>query len=190
MLREKRGRCHHKEEISKSTEGLRSHVSLAQAERNYYTHSIEQSLSTTYPPSCEQLCPGVRGASSHSSGRVSVFQSEAPCSTLGICNEGLKQLYNYIFDEASTIGEHGKTAHGPNAVISMLHNYLEEHNVPPSLHFHADNCVRQNKNKSVLADFTCRILCGLIDNSTLSFMRVGHTRCAVDGYFGLLKQQY
>ena len=57
-------------------------------------------------------------------------------------------------------------------------------------HFHADNCVGQNKNKSVLAYLMWRTLVGLNEEIVLSFMRVGHTRCIVDGCFGLLKKRY
>ena len=35
-----------------------------------------------------------------------------------------------------------------------------------------------------------RCYAGLSDRVSLSFMRVGHTRCAVDGYFGLIKQRW
>ena len=35
-----------------------------------------------------------------------------------------------------------------------------------------------------------RTLVGLNEEITLSFMRVGHTRCLVDACFGLLKQHY
>lgn len=35
-----------------------------------------------------------------------------------------------------------------------------------------------------------RTILGLNDEITLSFMRVGHTRCLVDACFGLLKKRY
>jgi len=44
--------------------------------------------------------------------------------------------------------------------------------------------------RSVIAYLVWRTMSGLSDNIELSFMRVGHTRCSVDGYFGLLKQRY
>ena len=98
---------------------------------------------------------------------------------------------NYLFNEKETIGINGSKSHGPNAVISMLHHYLAVHSrKEPCLHFHADNCVGQNKNKSVLAYLMWRTLVGLTEEITLSFMRVGHTRCLVDACFGLLKKRY
>ncbi len=53
----------------------------------------------------------------------------------------------------------------------------------------SDNCVGQNKNKSVLAYFMWCTLVGLTEEITLPFMRVGHTRCMVDACFGLLKKR-
>ena len=105
----------------------------------------------------------------------------------GICDSQPLQM-NYLFNEKETIGTNGSKSHGPNSVISMLHHYLEVHGKrEPKCHFHADNCVGQNKNKSVLAYFMWRTLVGLNEEITLSFMRVGHTRCMVDACFGLLK---
>ena len=70
----------------------------------------------------------------------------------------------------------------------MLHHYLAEHSRnEPRLHFHADNCVGQNKNKTVLAYFMWCTIVGLSEEVTLSFMRVEHTQRVVDACFGLLK---
>ena len=80
--------------------------------------------------------------------------------------------------------------HGPNNVISMLHHYLESTVNSPTLHLHCDNCVGQNKNKSVMAYLALRILVGKEESVTVSFMVVGHTRCAVDGGFGLAKKKF
>lgn len=41
-----------------------------------------------------------------------------------------------------------------------------------------------------MAQMSWRILAGLEDTITVSFMEVGHTRCAVDGGFGLAKKKY
>ena len=85
----------------------------------------------------------------------------------------------------------GSKSHGPNSVISMLHHYLLIHGKQErNYHFHADNCVGQNKNKSVLAYFMWRVLVGLNEEILLSFMRFGNTRCTVDACFGLLKKCY
>ena len=107
----------------------------------------------------------------------------------GICNDAIPAQINYLFDEKETIGVNGSKSHGPNSVISMLHHYLQVHGKQERIcHFHADNCVGQNKNKSVLAYFMWRVLVALDEEIILSFMRVGHTRCSVDACFGLLKK--
>ena len=109
----------------------------------------------------------------------------------GICDDAIPLQMNYLFNERQIIGKNGSKCHGPNSVISMLHHYLAVHGKKePHYHFHADNCVGQNKNKSVVAYFMWRTLVGLNKEITLSFMRVGHTRCLVDACFGLLKQRY
>ena len=81
--------------------------------------------------------------------------------------------------------------HDANAVISMLHHYFKNHAAnEKDAHLHADNCVGQNKNRYVVGYLVWRVLSGLNSSITLSFMRVGHTRCIVDGNFGLIKQLY
>ena len=109
----------------------------------------------------------------------------------GICDDAVPHQMNYLFGENQAIGMNGSKSHGPNSVISMLHHYLTVHcHNKPILHLHADNCVGQNKNKSVLAYLVWRTLVGLSDEITLSFLRVGHTRYLVDACFGLLKKRY
>ena len=72
----------------------------------------------------------------------------------------------------------------------MLHHFLAVHGKKePISHFHTDNCVGQNKNKSVVAYFLWCTLVGLNEEITLSF-RVGHTQWMVDACFGLLKKCY
>ena len=94
----------------------------------------------------------------------------------GICNDAVPLQVNYLFREKEAIGVNGSKSHGPNDVISVLHHYLAVHSGnKPLLHLHADNCVGQNKNKSVLAYLMWRTLVGLSGEVTLSFMRVGHT---------------
>eukprot|EP00117_Sycon_ciliatum_P014441 scpid95674/ scgid14697/ len=73
----------------------------------------------------------------------------------------------------------------------MLHHYLA-HNTQGTakLGLHCDNCCGQNKNRTVIAYLAWRTITGLNDSIDLMFMRVGHTRCFVDGGFGFLKQKY
>ena len=109
----------------------------------------------------------------------------------GDFSSGSSQQVNYLVDENETIGSNGTRSHGPNSVISMLDHYLAHHGkCEPVLSFHADNCAGQNKNKSAIAYFAWRILHQKNTEINLSFMVVGHTRCAVDGCFGLIKKCY
>ena len=48
----------------------------------------------------------------------------------------------------------------------------------------------QNKNRFVIGYFAWRVLTGKHTQIHLSFMEVGHTRCLVDGHFGLIKKSY
>ena len=105
-------------------------------------------------------------------------------------NEGRQQQRHYLYTEAQCIGADSAKSHGPNNVISMLHHYLESTVNSPTLHLRCDKCVGQNKNKSVMAYLAWRILVGKEESITVSFMVVGHTRCAVDGGFGLAKKKF
>ena len=101
------------------------------------------------------------------------------------------QLTPYLFDESQSIDVNGSNAHGPNSVVSMLHHFFENHSGhEPECHLHADNCVGQNKNRTVVGYLAWRVATGLNTKITLSFMLFGHTRCFVDGNFGLLKKFY
>ena len=49
---------------------------------------------------------------------------------------------------------------------------------------------RKQVNNYVTGYLAWRIIKGKHQETTLSFMRVGHTRCLVDGHFGLIKKIY
>ena len=73
----------------------------------------------------------------------------------------------------------------------MLHHFFDQHSLSEAkLELHADNCRGQNKNKSVVAYLCWRCIVGLHKEITYTFMPAGHTRCQVDGFFGLVKQKY
>ena len=88
---------------------------------------------------------------------------------------------NYLIDEACNTGK------GSNTIISFLHHFLA---TQASVHFHADNCCGQNKNKFLMYYFMWRILTGLHQEIKISFLPVGHTKFSPDWCFGLMKQQY
>lgn len=143
---------------------------------SHYTFDFAQSISIPYH--------------SRQPGPV-YFKTARKVHLFGVCNEGLPKQVNYLIDESQTIGVNGKMAHGPNSVISMLHHFFAKHGLrEKECILHADNCAGQNKNRSVLAYLAWRCMTGLHNEIQLSFMAVGHTRCLVDGCFGLIKQKY
>ena len=180
------------------TLAFKEHVEMAQEERDYYLLCIkraEESIAKEEIPQyghytfdfAQQLHVPYHA---RQVGPL-YFKSPLKVHLFGICNDGTKLQVNYLYDESQCIGVSGTKAHGPNSVISMLHHYLDANSLCESaVHFHADNCVGQNKNRFVLGYFAWRVITGLNNEITLSFMRVGHTRCFVDGNFGLLKQCY
>lgn len=106
--------------------------------------------------------------------------------------EAIPKQVNYLIDESKTIGPNGKSSYGLSNVISFLHHLFETQGqgekeaICP-----ADNCGRQNKNKSAIAYFVWRMLRGLHEKLTpCSFMVADHTHCLLDGCFGLLKQKF
>ena len=48
----------------------------------------------------------------------------------------------------------------------------------------------RTKNRFVIGYFAWRVITGKHAQIHLSFMEVGHTRCLVDGHFGLIKKAY
>lgn len=71
----------------------------------------------------------------------------------------------------------------------MLHHFFATHGFGErSVHLHANNCTGQNKNRFMMYYLMWRVLCGLHDEITLSFLIVGHTKFAPDWCFGLAKQ--
>ena len=118
------------------------------------------------------------------------FKVRRRIQLFGIAVEATPSQHNYMFDEHQAIGIDGSKSHGPSSVLSMLHFHLEQYSIAKTICLHADNCCGQNKNKTVIAYLAWRVIVGLNEEIELSFMRVGHTRCFVDGGFGLLKQRY
>lgn len=119
------------------------------------------------------------------------FKSPRKVQIFGVNSEGIPKQVNYLLDEADTIGKDGTKSHGANTVVSLLHHFFEEHgHGEKECHLHADNCAGQNKNKTLLAYLAWRVLTGRHYRITISFMVAGHTRCLVDGCFGLLKRAY
>ena len=73
------------------------------------------------------------------------FLTPRKCGIFGVCCAALPQQVNFLINEAFDTGK------GANAVISMLHYYLENHGLNATvLHFNADNCTGQNKNNAMI----------------------------------------
>lgn len=193
--------------LSKTEEGTReameklaAHINEADDERGFYKSIVEkmrQELEDT-PEGC---VPGHTHITfdyaqqlelPHHTRQVGpiYFKSRFKMQLFGICNEARNTQHNFLFHEGECIGLDGAKAHGPNAVVSMLHYQFENFVKEKIVYMHANNCVGQNKNKTVIAYLCWRVLCGLSEELTLSFMRVGHTRCSVDAKFGRLKQSF
>ena len=187
------------EETDAAVRALQAHLSVSQEERQYYRDLVDgatESLSMDDPEEgivhftfdfAQQL------ELPYHTRQVGplYFKVRYRMQLFGIAEEARKQQFNFLFHEGQSIAQDGKSAHGPNAVISMVDEFLTKYATQTrNVHFHADNCVGQNKNKSVLAYMAWRVICGLSQSIELSFMRVGHTRCAVDAYFGLIKKKF
>ncbi len=113
------------------------------------------------------------------------FKTPRRAQLFGICCEGVPRQVNYLIDEADFLEKNS------NTVISLLNHYFTNHGFGEKRVFlTADNCVGQNKNNTVLHYLIYRTLIGLHTKINLSFMAVGHTKFAPDGYFGILKYRY
>lgn len=92
---------------------------------------------------------------------------------------------NYLIDEACNAGK------GGNIIISLLHHFLSTHSFgETSVHFHADNCTGQNKNRYLMYYLMWRVMTGLHMEVKISFLPVGHTKFSPDWCFGLFKRKY
>ena len=119
------------------------------------------------------------------------FKTPRKVQVFGVRCEGNPKQVNYLLDETDTIGMDGKKCQIPNTVVSPLYHYFSTYSLQERECFiHCDNCAGQNKNKTVVAYFAWRCLTGLHRKITLSFTMTGHTRCLVDGLFGIFKQKY
>lgn len=78
-----------------------------------------------------------------------------------------------------------------SCVGSMLLDFLFKSNVEvETLHFFADNAASQDKNPfifALLSMISIRVIAGM-KRVRLSFMTSGHTKFALDSWFGLLKK--
>ena len=113
------------------------------------------------------------------------FKSPRKAHIFGVCCEAIPRQVNYLIDEADFTEKNSAT------IISLLDHFFTNHALGEKVvQLTADNCVAQNKNNAFLQYLMYRVLTGLHDRIELSFMVVGHTKFAPDGYFGLIKKKY
>jgi hypothetical protein len=113
------------------------------------------------------------------------FKTPRRAQLFGVCSEGIPRQHNYLIDEEHFLGKNA------NTVISLLDHFFTNYGLGEKwVHLTADNCVGQNKNNALLQYLMYRVLTGLHDKITLSFLIVGHTKFSPDGYFGLIKRHF
>ncbi len=113
------------------------------------------------------------------------FKTPRRAQLFGVCNEGISCQRNYLIDEGHFPGKNA------NTVISLLDHFFANYGLGEKwVHLTADNCAGQNKNNALLQYLVYRVLTGLHDKTTLSFLIAGHTKFSPDGYFGLVKRHY
>ena len=192
----------HEEEKVKLTTDFTSHVEMAQQECDYYLASMKKAETQLSEAQDTRSVPQYAHYTFDFAEQVYIphharqvgpiyFKVCRKIQVFGICCDSNRKQVNYLIDEDNSIGVNGTNTHGPNSVISMLDHYFTKHALQESnCHLHCDNCVGQNKNNYVTGYLAWRIIKGKHQEITLSFMRVGHTRCLVDGHFGLIKKIY
>jgi len=113
------------------------------------------------------------------------FKTPRKAQLFGLCCEGIPRQTNYLIDAEDCPDK------GANTVISLLDHFFTHHGLGEKyVCLTSDYCVGQNKNNAVLHYLMYRVLATLHDNIALSFMIVGHTKFAPDGYFGLIRKSY
>ena len=70
------------------------------------------------------------------------FLTPRKCGIFGVRCEA---QINYLIDKAVDIGK------GANTVVSLIHHFFDTHSLGEKhVHLHADNCVGQNKNNTMI----------------------------------------
>ena len=201
------------EEKIEATEDFQKHLHIYQEHRTFYSSAIKKShevLKTTHRKSvalihlyihAQRILLSIIHLFYFAQELQLLYHSRQVCpiyiktprkvQLFGVCCDGVPYQVNYLVDEACTIGENGSPGNGANSVISMLHHFFDQHSLGKTkLILHADNCRGQNKNKSVVAYLCWQCIVGLHKEIVYTFMPAGHTRCQVDGFFGLVKPKY
>ena len=149
-LRESVSRAKTEEQTTKAMTDLKSHIDKANSEREYYRESIAGASSATadsdYSHYTFDFAQQLELPSHTREVGPLYFKVKYRVQLFGIAEEARHKQANFLLREQHSIGLNGKKAHGPNAVLSMLHHCLDNaSDKKPVLRFHADNCSGQNK---------------------------------------------
>jgi hypothetical protein len=198
------GRKNEEEKIKYYKEALK-HLKHVKKEREYYRTTIKNAQKTYQKLFCDNSIPPQKiNVTSKFAMHYSwdfaqqlhypyedqqvgpiYFKTARKAQLFGVCCEGVPFQLNYFIDEADFLKKNA------NTVISLLDHFFLTHSLGESIaYLTADNCVSQNKNNPMIHYFLFRTMTGLHDEINLSFMIVGHTKFAPDGYFGLIKKVY
>eukprot|EP00835_Amoeboradix_gromovi_P003084 NODE_192_length_15450_cov_0.476355.p5 type:complete len:242 gc:universal NODE_192_length_15450_cov_0.476355:7474-6749(-) len=103
----------------------------------------------------------------------------------GIHNETFRRQVNYVYRE-----DQGKKA--SNIVASLLLDciYCLPKEKRANLILHADNCVGQNKNNTIIKLFSWLCLLGKCNTIEFKFMMKGRTKFSPDSGFGHIKKKF
>ncbi|KAK3765711.1 hypothetical protein RRG08_026185 [Elysia crispata] len=195
-----RSDCNKEDRMITSRE-LQEHLRIVKLERAYYQvicATVKQQLPADRPLGSYPACsfPGLHHVSFDFAQQVHYpsdpqqpgpifFKTPRKCGLFRVNSEGCGVQVNYLIDEAHSTGK------GGNVVISLMHDYLENHSLGETdLHLHADNCAGQKKNNQMLWYLMWRCLMQRNQSIRLSFLVAGHTKFSPDGGFGLIKRKY
>jgi hypothetical protein len=113
------------------------------------------------------------------------FATARKCSVFGVVTEPIGRSTLFLLDEEEFCGK------GADTVISYIDTFFSYHGLGENhALLHADNCTGQNKNNAMIWYLAWRVMAGLHQRISLSFMLTGHTKFAPDSAFGLFKLKY
>jgi hypothetical protein len=113
------------------------------------------------------------------------FKTARKCMLFGVTCESISRSVLFFLDEEEYVGK------GANTVVSFVNTFFKYHGLgEKKVWLHADNCVGQNKNNILMWYLAWRVMNGLHDEITISFMTTGHTKFSPDSVFGLYKICY
>eukprot|EP00835_Amoeboradix_gromovi_P006005 NODE_636_length_5742_cov_0.129364.p1 type:complete len:572 gc:universal NODE_636_length_5742_cov_0.129364:942-2657(+) len=113
------------------------------------------------------------------------FMSLLNINLFGIHNETHHRQMNYIYRE-----DQGKKASNNVATLLLDYIYCLPKEQRLNLILHADNCVGQNKNNTILKLLSWLCLLGKCNTIEFKFMMKGHTKFSPDSCFGHIKKKF